>query len=100
MRYDKPLYFVSEVGKHYDAELGEWVQGKTSRVKKFANITAMSENRQQVIFGDVSNKRLIVRLQRVYREPYDLLEIDGKSYQVDNEHVTNDSLSLVVVANG
>ena len=100
MRYDKPLYFVRNIDKHYDAELGEWVQGETSRVKKFANITAMSENRQQVIFGDVSNKRLIVRLQRVYREPYDLLEIDGKSYQADNEHVTSDSLSLVVVANG
>lgn len=100
MRYDKPLYFVSNVGKHYDAELGEWVHGETSRIKKFANITAMSANRQQVIFGDVSNKRLVVRLQRVYREPYYLLEIDGKSYQVDNEHVTSDSLSLVVVANG
>ena len=100
MRYDKPLYFVSNIDKHYDAELGEWVQGQTSRVKKFANITAMSANRQQVIFGDVSNKRLIVRLQRVYNEPYDLLEIDGKSYQVDTEHVTSDSLSLVVVANG
>ena len=100
MRYNKPFYFVSNVGKHYDAELGEWVHGETSRVKKFADITAMSANRQQVIFGDVSNKRLIVRLQRVYREPYDLLEIDGKSYQVDNEHVTSDSLSLMVVANG
>ena len=100
MRYDKPFYFVSNVDKHYDAELGEWVQGQTSRVKKYGNITTMSENRQQVIFGDVSNKRLIVCLQRVYREPYDLLEIDGKSYQVDNEHVTSDSLSLVVVANG
>ena len=100
MRYNKPFYFVSNVGKHYDAELGEWVHGETSRVKKFADITAMSANRQQVIFGDVSNKRLIVRLQRVYRKPYDLLEIDGKSYQVDNEHVTSDSLSLVVVANG
>lgn len=100
MRYDKPIYFVSNVDKHYDAELGEWVQGQTSRVKKFANVTAMSANRQQVIFGDVSNKRLVVRLQRVYREPYDLLEIDGKSYQVDNEHVTSDSLSLVVIANG
>ena len=100
MRYDKPLYFVSNVDKHYDAELGEWVQGQTSRVKKYGNITSMNANRQQVIFGDVSNKRLIVRLQRVYREPYDLLEIDGKSYQVDNEHVTSDSLCLVVVANG
>lgn len=99
MRYNKPFYFVSDVGKHYDAELGEWVHGETSRVKKFADITAMSANRQQVIFGDVSNKRLVVRLQRVYRKPYDLLEIDGKSYQVDNEHVTSDSLSLVVVAN-
>ncbi len=100
MRYDKPLYFVSNVDKHYDAELGEWVQGQTSRVKKFANITAMSENRQQVIFGDVSNKRLIVRLQRVYCKPYDLIEINGKSYQVDTEHVAKGSLSLVVVANG
>ena len=100
MRYDKPLYFVSNVGKHYDAELGEWVHGETSRVKKFANITAMSANRQQVIFGDVSNKRLVVRLQRIYRKPYDLLEIDGKSYQVDNDRITSDSLSLVVVANG
>ena len=100
MRYNKPFYFVSNVGKHYDAELGEWVHGETSRVKKFADITAMSATRQQVVFGDVSNKRLVVRLQRVYREPYDLLEIDGKSYQVNNEHVTSDSLSFVVIANG
>ncbi|GAB2022421.1 hypothetical protein RyT2_14950 [Pseudolactococcus yaeyamensis] len=100
MRYDKPFYFVRHIGKTYDADLGEWVQGTSERIKKFANITPMGAERQRVIFGDVSNERLVVRLQRIYLKPYDLLEINGKIYQGDKTHTSSDSLSLVVIEHG
>jgi hypothetical protein len=101
MRYDTPIYFVKNVGKYYDAEAGEWVQGTKSKVKKYVNIASMSAQRQQTVFGDVNSRRYILRFQRLYQNgAYDFIEIDGKSYQVETERVPSGRSSLVVVRNG
>ena len=100
MRYDVPLFFVKETEKHYDPELGEWIQGEKVRTKKYSNVTHMGAERQQAVFGDVSSKRFVVRLQRAYKQPYDYIEIDGKSYHTDTERLPSDKQSLVVVMDG
>ena len=47
MRYKNPIYFVKENEKHYDPDTGEWIQGEVVKVKRFANVTHMSAERQQ-----------------------------------------------------
>lgn len=100
MRYNTPIYFVKNIGKHYDAELGVWVQGSDNKALKRANVTDMSATRQSTIFGDVSSSRLVVRLQQAYNDSYDYIEINGKTYQVETKRVPSNSQSLVVIENG
>lgn len=100
MRYNTPIYFVKNVNKHYDTELGDWIQGSTSKTLKRANVTDMSATRQSTIFGDVSSGRLVVRLQQAYTDSYDYIEINDKTYQVETKRVPSNSQSLVVIENG
>ena len=100
MRYDTPIFFVKETDKHYDPEAGEWIQGELVRTKKYANVTHMGAERQQAVLGDVKANRLVVRLQRAYRDAYDFIEISGKAYHMDTERLPSDTHSLVVMQNG
>ena len=98
MRYGTPVIFVKENEKHYDPDSGE-IKSETVRVKKYANVTHMSAERQQAVFGDVRSNRLIVRLQRAYRSAYDYVELNGKRCTVDTERCPSDKQSLVVIQN-
>ena len=99
MRYDKPVYFIRKNNKNYDPDSGEWTKGETIRTKRYANVTHMGADRQQVVFGDVKSNRLIVRLQRAYTDNYDYIEYAGKLYTVDSERCPSDRQSLVVIQN-
>lgn len=100
MRYNTPVFFVKEESKRYDPDAGEWLGGSIDRRKKYANVTHMGAERQQVAFGDVRADRFIVRLQRAYTKAYDCIEFDGKRYSVDVERCPSDKRSLVVAENG
>lgn len=99
MRYNNPIYFVKQGKKEYDPDTGEWIQGEVVKVKRFANVTHMSAERQQAIFGDVKANRFILRLQRPYKAAYDFIELDGKRCTVDTERCPSDKQSLVVIEN-
>lgn len=100
MRYGTPLFFVKNTDKHYDPDAGEWIQGERIKTKRRANVTHMSAERQQAVFGDVRPDRFVVRLQRVYTEDYDFIEMDGKTYTVDTERCPSNKQSLVVSEDG
>lgn len=100
MRYDTPLLFVKSGSKVYDPDTGKWENGSDVRIKKYANVTHMSAECQQKVFGDVKSNRYIIRLQRVYADSYDYIEMYGKKYTVDTERFPSDKQSLVVIQNG
>lgn len=99
MRYDKEIWFISKKVKKYDPDSGDWTKGETIRTKRYANVTHMGAERQQVVFGDVKSNRLIVRLQRAYTDDYDYIEYAEKKYIVDSERCPSDRQSLVVIQN-
>lgn len=100
MRYDTPLFFVQNNEKQYDPDTGEWSKGEPLKTKRWANVTHMGAERQQAVFGDVKANRFILRLQRVFTESYDSIEMNGKTYTVDTERCPGDKQSLVVIQNG
>lgn len=100
MRYDTPLLFVKSGSKVYDPDTGKWEKGSDIRIKKYANVTHMSAECQQKVFGDVKANRYIIRLQREYIDSYDYIEMDGNNYTVDTERFPSDKQSLVVIQNG
>lgn len=100
MRYDKPIFFVDEMPKVYDPDLGNWSKAEQTKTKVWANVTHMSAERQQKIFGDVCSERFVLRLQRPYLSSYKYIEMNGKCYYVDTERCPGDKESLVVIENG
>lgn len=63
MRYNTPLFFVCAGKKEYDPDAGEWKVEAESRVKRWANVTHMSVERQQAVFGDIRSDRYVIRLR-------------------------------------
>lgn len=100
MRYDTPVFFMCNEKKEYDPDAGEWKTGEAERAKRWANVTHMSAERQQKLFGDVRSDRYIIRLQRPFKDAYDSIEINGKEYTVDTDRYPLKSQSLVVEGNG
>lgn len=100
MRYNTPLFFVCAGKKEYDPDAGEWKAEAESRVKRWANVTHMSAERQQAVFGDIRSDRYVIRLRRPFKGTFDAIEIDGVRYLADTERYPSDRQSLVVVKNG
>ena len=71
MRYDTPLLFVKSGSKVYDPDTGKWEKGSDVRIKKYANVTHMSAECQQKVFGDVKSNRYIIRFLRLHRNVWE-----------------------------
>ena len=69
-------------------------------MKRWANVTHMSAERQQTVFGDIRSDRYVIRLRRPFKGAFDTVEIDGVRYLADTERYPSDRQSLVVVKNG
>lgn len=100
MRYDAPVFFVCAGEKEYDPDAGEWKAEAESRTKRWANVTHMSAERQQAVFGDIRSDRYIIRLRRPFKASFDAVEIDGVRYLADTERYPSDRQSLVVMKSG
>ena len=100
MRYDTPVFFVCAGEKEYDPDAGEWLEASESRTKRWANVTHMSAERQQAVFGDIRSDRYIIRLRRPFKGVFDAVEMNGIRYIADTERYPSDKQSLVVVRNG
>lgn len=100
MRYNTPLFFVCAGKQEYDPDAGEWKAEAESRVKRWANVTHMSAERQQTVFGNIRSGRYVIRLRRPFKGTFDAIEIDGVRYLADTERYPSGRQSLVVVKNG
>ena len=100
MRYDTPIQFVSDGSKVYDPDTGTWNQSGTIRVKRMANVTHTSAQRQQAVFGDVKATRYTVRLQRPYTAKYTFIQIGTNKYYPEMERLPADTESITVVKHG
>ena len=83
MRYDKRIYFVRETGlEEYDVETGDFIESEPIRTGAWANVSDMGEERIQAIFGRLKQGSITIKVQGVYNDPFDYIEIGGKEYDV------------------
>lgn len=83
MRYDYPVYFCREGEGTYDAETGDYTDAEPLKAKRMASVTAASDEKVQVVYGQMLQGVLSVQLQNHYDEPFDYLEVGGKKYHAD-----------------
>ena len=82
MRFDTPIYFQTIKSK-YDASTGDYGIELDKEIKQYASITNAGDDTLRLIYGELKQGCLTIRLQMPYIEPFDRIRIGEKFYKVD-----------------
>ena len=83
MRFDTPVFFQTITAGAYDAESGNHGPAAVDEVKKWAAVTDAGTNTMKLVYGDIKEGALVIRLQRPYLEPFDRIRVSKKIYKPD-----------------
>lgn len=84
MRFDTPVYFQRKVKGPYDATTGNYGPATTEEVKRYAAVTDTGTETLMLVYGELKQGSLTVRLQMPYTDPFDRIRIGDKHYRVDS----------------
>ena len=82
MRYDKKVYFVTE-GEEYNYDTGNYEPVELVKHEAWANVSDTGTERMRLIYGNLKQGAITVRIQGKYDEAFDYIQVDGKKYNVD-----------------
>lgn len=83
MRYDTPVYFQLITAGEYDQYTGNYADDIITETKRFANITDAGSNTLNLLYGELKEGSLVVRIQQPYKEPFNRIRISDKVYRAD-----------------
>lgn len=87
MRYNIPVYFLSVTAGEYDPTTGDYAADKVTEVEKYAAVTDTGTDTLQLVYGELKQGSLTVRLQRPYESAFDRIRIGEKYYRVDKSRL-------------
>lgn len=87
MRFDTPVYFRQIKQGQYDASTGNYGEDIITEVKRYAAVTNSSVETMNLIYGQIKQGSLTIRLQNHYTWPFDYIRVRGKLYRVDSERL-------------
>lgn len=83
MRFDTPIYFQTVKKGEYDPETGNYAEDTVTEDKVFASVTDSRAETLNLVYGEIKQGCFTVRLQNIYRKPFDRIRIGEKLYRVD-----------------
>ena len=83
MRYDTPVYFQT-IKSEYDYSTGNYGISYLNEVMRYGSVTNSSEYVLNLVYGELKQGSLTVRLQNHFDEPFDRIRIGNKIYRVDS----------------
>lgn len=83
MRFDTPVYFQKASPGEYDPETGNYGKDTVSETLKYADVTSAGVETLNLVYGDLRQGSLVVRLQNYYTAQFDQIRIGKKAYRVD-----------------
>lgn len=83
MRYDTPIYFQSIQPGEYDPDTGDYGKDIITEEKKYADVTDAGVETLKIVYGELRQGVLTIRLQNHYDKPFDRIRVGRKVYQVD-----------------
>ena len=96
MRYDKQVTFVKEGSEVYNPNTGDYIASEPTMVDKWSDVTDVGEDRLIMLYGSIKQKAKVIRLNSVYKEPFDYVLIDTVKYIVtSNKHFRHESVFYV-----
>lgn len=81
MRFSDRITFVTEGNPQYDPDLGDYVGGNPIEDTKPCKLSTMGTDRTNEVFGKISIKIIIARLQRPYLNEFDHILIKDGIYK-------------------
>lgn len=96
MRFDTPVFFQRKVKGPYDATTGNYGPATTEEVKRYASITNTGSETLNLVYGELKQDSLTIRLQMPYTEPFDRIRIGSKCYRVDRQRRLRTKQTFVV----
>ena len=83
MRFDTPVYFQRAQAGEYDTNTGNYIESKPIEEKLYADVTESATETLQLIYGEIKQGSLTIRLQQPYIGPIDSIKVGEKIYRVD-----------------
>ena len=83
MRFDTPIYFQRILSGEYDTATGNYLEDTVTEAQKWACVTDVGAQTQHIVFGELREDSLILRLQTPYTEAFDRIRIGDNFYAVD-----------------
>lgn len=96
MRFDTLIYFQRVSGGEYDPNTGNYAPDTVTETPCFADVTDSSEQTLRLVYGEIRQGSLTVRLQTHYTNPFDRIRIGDKLYKVDSSRLLRIMHVLVV----
>lgn len=83
MRFDTPVYF-QRLETEYDASTGNYVEKQTVEEMRYASVTASTIETLNLVYGEIRQGSLTIRLQNHYTQSFARIRIGEKYYRVDS----------------
>ena len=83
MRFDTPIYFQTVKKGEYDPETGNYAEDTVTEDEVFASVTDSRAETLNLVYGAIKQGCYTVRLQNIYRKPFDRIRMGEKVYKVD-----------------
>ena len=96
MRFDTPIYFQQITPGTYDPKTGNYGEDSVVEIRCDASVTDTGTETLKLLYGDLKQGSLTIRLQNYFPEPVDRVRIGSKVYRVDMERRLRTKHVLVV----
>ena len=83
MRFDTPVYMQRTVHGKYDPKTGDYEDGRTEETCVYADVNSTGTEMMKLVYGDIRQGSLIIRLQNHYEKPFDCIRVGDRRYCVD-----------------
>lgn len=85
MRFDKPIYMQYITTGNYDVNTGDYKDDIVIETKVYASITDTTTETLNLVYGELKQGSLTIRLQNHFDGLFSRIRIDNKIYRVDYE---------------
>lgn len=81
MRYNTPVFFQKVVPGELNTETHNYGDDKITETKCYASVTDSGAETLKLVFGELKQGSLIIRLQRPFTEAFDRVRIGNTIYR-------------------
>ena len=96
MRFDTPIYFQLVQRGAYNENTGDYEKDIVTEDIKYAAVSTTGINTLKLMYGEIKEGCLTVRLQRPYNKDFDRIRIGDKLYKVDVRKPLNNKEVFIV----